>query len=163
MQKFWWGVGALVTLGLVILVAIWVWPNKPVIPSTIKNQLSSTLLLPQDPRFKVDQATIKFNKSLSLLTYYVTVFGHRILMSEQPTPQSFIDVPEAYNQVVQGMNDYQDIDVSVGTVHLTTPKQLNGAQAAVLNSDGTLSFAKPSGSLSTTQWRQYYDSFEVVH
>jgi hypothetical protein len=163
MQKFWWGVGSLATLGLIVLIVIWVWPNKPVISSKIKSQLTSTLLLPQDPRFKVEQTTIKFNKNLSLLTYYVSVFGHQVLMSEQPTPQSFIDIPQAYTQLVQGMNDYEDIDVSVGTVHLTTPKQLNGAQAAILNTDGTLSFGKPSGSLSVTQWRQYYDSFEVIH
>jgi hypothetical protein len=84
-----------------------------------------------------------------------------MVLSEQPTPDSFTDVPQVYDKVVDSMQEYQKFDVDVGTVHLTRPPSLNGKQAAVLNTKGTLLFAKPDKDLSEDQWRRFFNSFVV--
>jgi hypothetical protein len=148
--------------GLVVVIVIVLWP-KPPIPNKIKSQLTSTLMLPQDKQFNINRKTVKYDSGLKLLTFNATVFGKTIIVSEQPTPDQFTDVPQVYTKVLDGMDDYDDFDVNVGSVHLTTPPQLNGKQAAVLNTKGTLIFAKPSASLSGSQWRQFFTSFQVIN
>lgn len=152
---------------LVVIVAVvagsaWLlWP-KPVIPANIQKQLTSTLLLPQGSQYPVNRGSVKFDPSLSLLSFKLTAFDMQISISEQPTPESFTDVPEVYQKVLGSMDNYYDFDTPTGTVYLTVPPQLNGKQTAVENAAGTLLFAKPSSNFGQSQWRQLFDSIAVV-
>jgi|ERR1700683_5193681 len=161
MRKWYWrivaavvGIGAVAALVLVLL-------PKPTVPTKIRQQLSSTLILPTGKQFAVDNATVKYDSSLRVLSFTAHAFDSTLVVSEQPSPEQFTDVPAAYQKVTEQMNDYYDFATSLGTVHLTTPTQLGGKQAAVINADGTLTFIKPSSNLSTTQWRQFFTSFQV--
>jgi hypothetical protein len=158
-----WATGifaSIVGLGLVAIVVLILIP-KPPIPDKIKADLTSSLLLPETSNFPISAKTVKYDSGLKLLSFDTTVYGDQVIVSEQPTPESFTDVPAVYAKVLDGMTDYDDFDVNVGTVHLTTPPQLNGKQAAVLNTKGTLLFAKPSRSLTNSQWQQFFTSFDV--
>jgi hypothetical protein len=161
MMKWVTGIFAsMVGLGLVVIIALILIP-KPPVSNKIKAELTSTLLLPDTSNFPIASRSVKYDSSLKLLSFNATVFGKQIIISEQPTPESFTDVPAVYTKVLDGMNDNYDFDVNVGSVHITTPPQLNGKQAAVLNAKGTLLFAKPSASLSNSQWQQFFTSFAV--
>ena len=135
---------------------------KSAIPGTIKKQLTSTLLLPSR-QYPVERSSSKYDSSLKVLSFNVKSGANLIAMGEQPSPDQFVDVPQAYQKVLDGMNDYEDLDTAIGTVHLTRPDSLKGAQAAVLNAKGTLLFAKPTSSLSADQWRRFFNSFSVIN
>jgi hypothetical protein len=149
-------------LGVIVIIVIIVLPNKPQIPPKIQQQLTFTLMLPESGQFKIDHSSIKYDDQLKVLSFTVAAFGKQVIVSEQPTPDSFTDVPAVYQKVLDGMNDYEDFDVNIGSIHLTVPPQLNGKQAAVLNTKGTLTFVKPSSALSNDQWRQFFTSFTVL-
>ncbi len=152
--------GAVVIGGVVITVMLLA--PKPPIPSRIKQQVVSTLFIPTGHNFVVDRESVKYDIQLKLLTYNVLESGTQVVVSEQATPDSFTDVPQAYQKVLDGMNDYLDFDVNVGSAHLTRPSQLGGKQTAVLNAKGTLLFAKPAADLPDDQWRQFFKAMEVV-
>jgi len=159
---FWPSVIGLAGLGIAAIVVLLLLP-KPPIPGSIKKQLASTLLVPKDSRFLVDRQSAKYDASLKLLTFNTTVFGKQVVISEQPSPSTFTDIPDYYSKLVNGMNDYSDFDTAVGTIHLTRPIQLGGKQAAVLNAKGTLLFAKSATDLSDDQWRQFFNTFDIQH
>jgi hypothetical protein len=158
---FWLVIAGVVSLGVITIVVLLLLP-KPLIPPKIVSEATSTVLAPDSSSFKIARESVKYDNSLKLLSYNVSAYGKTIIISEQPTPESFTDVPAVYTKVLDGMNDYYDFDVNVGSVHVTTPSQLNGKQAAVLNTKGTLLFAKPTVSLSNSQWQQFFTSFTVL-
>ena len=147
-------------VGLVVIVVLLVAPKSP-IPPTVTKQLTSTLLVPKGGGAVIDRESANYSKSEKLLIYTVAYAGTSIIVSEQPTPDSFIDIPDVYTKLVDGMNNYQTFEVNAGTVHLTRPKNLNGKQAAVLNAKGTLLFAKPAADLSDDQWRVLFNHLQV--
>ncbi|HEY2004221.1 MAG TPA: hypothetical protein VGH44_03835 [Candidatus Saccharimonadia bacterium] len=159
---FWRSVVGLTIVGAVAIVVLVLLP-KPPIPGAIKKQLTSTLLVPKDSRFVVDRQSAKYDASLKLLTFNTAAFGQQVVISEQPSPDTFADIPDYYSKLVNGMNSYSDFDTAIGTVHLTRPLQLGGKQAAVLNAKGTLLFAKSASDLSDDQWRQFFNTFDFQH
>ncbi len=163
MRKWYWRVvGTVVGIGAVAALVLVLLP-KPMVPSKTRQQLASTLILPTGKQFAVNRATVKYDSNLKVLSFTTHAFGGTLIISEQPTPESFTDVPAVYQKVTDQMNDYYDFATSLGTVHLTTPTQLSGKQTAVINAAGTLTFIKPSSNLSATQWRQFFTSFQVVN
>jgi hypothetical protein len=142
-----------VVLAVILLMVLML--AKPAIPPRIKNQLTSTLLLPTR-HAEIDHDTIKYDAKLKLLSFYVTAFDQRILISQQPTPETFTDAPQVYEKVINHMREYKKFETDIGTVHLTQPPDTKGGQTAVLNTKGTLLFAKPSGQLTPDQWRQLF-------
>lgn len=147
---------------LVLVIAVALLIPKPPIPKAVKDQVSSTLLMPKQDQVKISRDSAKFDSSLKLLTYTATAFGSSLVVSEQPTPDSFVDIPQVYDKVVTSMGEYESFDVDVGTVHLTRPKDLGGRQAAVLNTKGTLMFVKPASDLSDDDWRRFFGSLTVI-
>lgn len=135
-------------------------PASPV-PDTIKKQLTSTLLLPRSGTVTISRPSVKYEPKQKLLSYTVTYAGTELVLSEQPTPESFVDIPQVYKKVVDEMNNYSSFDADIGTIHLTMPKTLQGKQAAVLNTKGTLLFAKTTHNLSNDQWRLFFNQFQV--
>jgi hypothetical protein len=141
--------------------ALWLLP-RPSIPSQIRKQAAFTIFTPDSSEVEVQHESVKYDTNLKLLSYTVRLLDTHITMSEQATPDSFNDVPQAYEKVVAGMNTYERFDTILGTVYLTRPQQLAGKQAAVLNTKGTLLFAKPDNDLSADQWRQFFGVLAVI-
>jgi hypothetical protein len=161
MKRLWFVVLGVTSVGAVAIVGMLLAP-KPPIPTPVKRQVTSTILIPKISDAVVDRQSVKYDKSLKLLSYTAIVYGVKTVVSEQPTPDSFVDIPQVYDKVVSSMGEYKTFEVDVGTVHLTRPKELNGKQAAVLNTKGTLLFAKPEQDLSDDQWRKLFGSFDIL-
>src|SRR5580704_5437409 len=123
MKRWYWRtIIGFVAFGLIAIVILPFLP-KPPISSKIKSQLTSTLMLPNTGRYPVDRASAKYDSTLKVLSFDVSAYGKTMILSEQPTPEQFTDVPQVYQKVLDSMQDYNDFDVNVGTVHLTTPTQ----------------------------------------
>jgi hypothetical protein len=111
----------------------------------------------------VKTGSIKYDAGTQVLTYIIADAGVPITISEQSTPQAFIDIPQSYATLINSLNNYASFDSLQGTVALTYPKELNGQQSAVMNTKGTLMFAHPTnGSLSENQWKNLFNSLEVI-
>jgi hypothetical protein len=160
-KRLWWLISGVVVFGMVIIIALLLAPKNP-IPGPIRKQLTTTLLVPNGSAV-VDRLSATYNSKEKLLIYSVAFAGTKLVVSEQPTPESFVDVPQVYLKVLEGLNNYQSFDVNVGTVHLTQPKELQGKQAAILNTKGTLMFVKPAKNLTDDQWRQYFNHILVAN
>jgi hypothetical protein len=142
MKRIWWGIAGLAIVGSAAAAVLVLRPD-PIIPPEIEDRLTSSLLLPDAEKAPVDTASVKYNDQEKLLSYKTAFAGTTILISQQPTPEQFIDIPAAYKKVTDQMNTYKTFESANGTVFLTTPAQMKGRQAAVLNAKGTLLFANP--------------------
>jgi hypothetical protein len=162
MKRLWWIVGGVVVVGGLVILGLVLAPKSP-IPQSVKKSVTSTLLVPQGAGTVVDRESANFVPDEKVLIYNVAYAGTKIIVSEQPTPQQFVDIPEVYKKTVDSMGMYQTFDVNVGTVYLTKSAKLDSKQAAVLNAKGTLLFAKPSADLSDEQWRVFFNHFVVIN
>lgn len=158
-RLWWWLVGIVVLIGIVIIVILMVAPKSPIKPSLVK-QLTSTLLVPTGVA-TIDASSESYDAQKKLLVYNVSFGGTKVVISEQPTPEQFTDIPQVYTKVIQDLNNYTTFDVNVGTVYLTKPKELAGKQTAVINTKGTLLFAKPDANLTDDQWRKFFTHMSV--
>ncbi|MBW4061803.1 hypothetical protein HJC99_04515 [Candidatus Saccharibacteria bacterium] len=161
-RLWWWVVGAVLVVGLIVIMGLLLAPKNP-IPGPIKKQVTSTLLMPRGAGAVVDRQSVKYDSAQKLLTFNVAYAGTSIVVSQQPTPDQFVDIPAVYTKLIDSLVNYQSFDTSIGTVHLTQPKQLNGKQAAVLNTMGTLMFAKPDKNLSDDQWRSLFNHMAAIN
>ena len=161
MKRLWLITGCLTVIALAVVVGIEFRP-KSVVPAAITRAITSTILVPKSNDVVVAGESIKYDTSLKLLSYAAIAYGVPTVVSEQPTPESFIDIPQVYDKVVANMNEYSTFDSATGTVHLTRPKDLGGKQAAVMNAKGTLMFVKPARDLSNDQWRRLFNNLEIV-
>jgi hypothetical protein len=161
MKRLWLVVGSLAGIGVIVIVVMLLAP-KPPIPGQVKSQFTSTLFVPQTSNAKIQRSTVKYDSNLKLLSFTAQVYGIPTVISEQPTPEQFTDIPQVYDKVLSNMHEFTDFDTDVGTVHITRPTDLGGKEAAVLNSKGTLFFAKPARDLSDDQWRQLFRNVVVV-
>lgn len=148
-------------IGLLVIIVMLLGP-KPPVPAEIKRAVTSTLLVPKARDVVVNRESMKYDSQLNLLTYSAIAYGVKTVVSQQPTPESFIDIPQVYDKVVASMNEYKKFDSDSGTVHLTRPKDLGGKQAAVMNTKGTLMFVKPERDLSEDQWRKLFNNLEII-
>jgi hypothetical protein len=161
MKRSWIVITAIAGIGLLIIGVLLISP-KPPIPGPIKRQVTSALLVPQGSDFKVDRDSAKYDSKLKLLTYNFQAFGTAATASEQPTPEMFADIPDAYGKLVDRMREYSVFESETGTVHLTHPPDQQGKQVAVMNAKGTLMFIKPEHDLGDDQWRQLFRALVIV-
>jgi hypothetical protein len=133
--------------------------NTGSIPKTIKKQISFTVLETQPKTdWQISPQSVNYNKKAGVLTMTATSSTANLIISEQAVPESFGDVPQLYPTLLNKLNQYQDIQTSVGTVTLTHPKELNGGQTAVAKLRQTLIFVKPNHNLTDSQWKDFFDS-----
>lgn len=161
MKRLWLIMMGVTAIGLLVIIVMLLGP-KPPVPAEIKRAVTSTLLVPKARDVAVNRESMKYDSQLTLLTYSAIAYGVKTVVSQQPTPESFIDIPQVYDKVVASMNEYKKFDTDSGTVHLTRPKDLGGKQAAVMNTKGTLMFVKPERDLSEDQWRKLFNNLEII-
>ena len=146
---------------VIIVIAILFWP-RPFISDKIKNEVTSPIFVPSGQQVQNKKATVKFDDKLKLLSFQSTIYSVNFTISEQPTPESFTDIPQVYQKVLASWKQYGQFDTAVGTVYLTRPGNQNGRQVGVLNAKGTLTFVKADKDLSDDQWRQTFNNLDIV-
>ena len=135
----------------------------PPIPNEIVAQTTHAVLSPTKAApVTVDQNTVKYDKSTGILTFDVqTDSGVNVTFTEQPTPESFVDILPAYEALIEKLHGYASFDTPNGKVSLTTPHELSGQQSAVMNSKGTLIFARPTKNLSVDEWKRIFNNLDL--
>jgi hypothetical protein len=156
-------IGVLV-VGAVVIVVLLLLPNKQPVPSTIKRQLGSTLLVPMGSSYTGVHDSAKFDGSTKLLSYRVTIAGApSATVSEQPAPSQFTDIDGYYSQFISDLGEYKSFGSTAGTVYLIHPKNAPKTQVAVLTEAGTLMFVKPDANLSDSQWQAFFSAVQSIH
>jgi hypothetical protein len=118
--------------------------------------------MPSGGQVENKEGTVKYDSKLKLLSYQSSAFGINTTVSEQPTPDSFNDIPAVYQKVLDSWKEYASFGNSNGTVYLTRPGDQNGKEVGVLNSKGTLMFIKADKDLSNDQWKQLFNNLDIV-
>ncbi len=166
-KRTWFQISIILTI-LVILIAAGYfgfnyWQNsQQILPISIKNQIDFPVYWPNSNEpVTVNKKTLKYDSGDKILSYVArTNNGDNVTITEQATPVSITASPQVFSQLIQDLLEYEEFDSRNGTVYLTHPKELNGGQAAVMNSQGTLLFAKPTSSLVDTAWRKLFNNLE---
>ena len=135
-----------------------------IIPVVIKKQVSFVIFWPQKPAsVNADKTTIKYDPANKLLTYIAhTTDGARLIVSQQPTPDTFNDIPQYYPKFIESLQQYGTFGSLSGIVYLTHPKELKGGQTAVMNSKGTLMLIKPDKAVSDDTWRRLFNNMQII-
>lgn len=160
MRRWWLIVAIVVAFELAVGAAVFLL-LRPALPSAIRKQLSLTPLVPRGPVVAIDRGSVTYSPASQVLTYNTEAFGGRIVINEQPTPDYFTQTPGAYAELRKAMNEYQQLVTPAGTIYLTRPKDLGGRQIAILNTAGTLVFARPDSDLTNDQWRKFFASMAI--
>jgi hypothetical protein len=159
-----------VIIVIVVLVVIGItfriyWQNahNP-IPVSFRKEISFPVFYPSDKSsVTVNRSSFKYDSSNSVFIFTVTDAGQSLTIAEQATPQSFVDVPQAYTTLVNSLNNYSSFDSLQGQVDLTYPKQFSGQQSAVMNAKGTLMFVHDTDKrLSNSQWQHIFNNLNVI-
>lgn len=160
------GLGIILGAGLLVgFYYIFVYhPTPNLIPENLKKQLSFVVFYPAaNPAIVVDANSFKYDSQAKLMSYVITYGKTPITIAEQATPQNFIDIPPAYDKLVESLSEYASFQSYYDKVSLTHPKEFKGQQSAVMNSKGTLVFAHPTqGDLTEDQWKKLFNGFEVI-
>jgi hypothetical protein len=138
--------------------------SKIIIPYAVKKQVSFVIYWPsKSAPVKNDKTTIKFDPTTKLLSYIAqTNDDIKLTISEQATPESFVDIPAAYDKFIENLLQYSAFESPDGKVFLTHPKELKGGQTAVMNTKGTLLFMKPEKDVSDDTWRKIFNNLDII-
>lgn len=138
--------------------------SQPVLSQITNNKLTFPLFWPaKDSTITASKQSVKYDPSSKLISYNaINNNGVRLIITEQETPTSFSDIPQVFSKLVETMSQYGVFDSQNGTVYLTHPKELNGGQAAVMNSKGTLMFVKPITTLDDDSWKIFFNSLQIA-
>lgn len=146
-----------IVVGLILLRA------SPAIPPEIKKQLNFVILYPENNNpVIVNRNTFKYDSQTKVLSFMSVCYGAQGTITEQVTPDSFVDIPGYYDKVLEQMNSYSSFDTVIGTAYLTHPSSLNGDQVVVMNTKGTLMFVHSTKEVSQDNWRQFFNSLEII-
>ncbi len=162
-QPIWWTIGGAAAVGLVLAsILVLLRPRSP-LPAHVRQQLNFALVYPAPAtQYAIDQQTITYNSQAKALTFTTAGPSGTLVFSEQATPDAFTDAPDYFQKLTEKLHDYEDFDSAMGHVALTRPDELNGAQSAVVNGNGTLLFIHPSHDLSTDDWRKLISNLQVA-
>jgi predicted N-acyltransferase len=134
------------------------------IPPAVNQEANFVIFYPnENSQTKINKASFKYDSHAKALSFIVTYNSKSLTFSEQPTPQGFVDIPQAYDKLIEELNGYSSFDSYYGKVDLTHPKELKGQQSAAMNTKGTLTFVHPTnGDLSNDQWKQLFNNLDIV-
>ncbi len=157
-RKWIWTALGVLVIGGVLLVGVLTTRGRPVIPVEIGRQANFVVFYPQtSEEIKLDQKTLTYNPSLKQLSFVVSFSNRYITFSQQNTPDQFNDIPEYFPKLIEKMNRYSTIENANGKVSLTRPSEAK-SQVAVMNSKGTLLFAKTDGDMTDDSWKRLFNS-----
>ena len=161
-RRSWMIVTPVVLVVIAAAVILGIKLSTPIVPGAIKKQVSIVILYPSSDGFKVEAGSWKYNSSLGLLSYLVSRGNTKLTISEQSSPPEFSEVPGTLDRLTSHLNTYSDFDTIQGHAYLTHPIELKGGQSALMNTKGTLLFAKPNHALSDSEWRDFFNSLDII-
>ncbi|HUP26461.1 MAG TPA: hypothetical protein VM124_02320 [Candidatus Limnocylindrales bacterium] len=151
------------TLVLAAVLLVFFLQRTPLIPDGIRKQVSFVILYPEKKsQTVVDRPSLKYDSGQHTLSYRAKVGSGNLVISEQPTPENFTDIPQLYDKVLEQMHSYESLDTRYGKVALTKPDTSNNNQVGVINTNGTLMFVRAEQDLTTEQWRQFFNSLQLI-
>lgn len=147
--------GALAVLALTVVLSR---PVSP-IPEAIRKQVSFPIfwpashvsVIPNSYEYRTEDDVLLFSGYLD--------DGQKVTFNEQATPNPFNDIPGYYDQFLRTLFEYQAFDSTQGTVHLTHPK--NAGQTVVMNTKGTLLFARVAHDEDKATWQRIFNSLTL--
>jgi hypothetical protein len=159
---------AAIVLGLIIggtVSAVLAFSQSP-IPQGIRKSATFDLYYPSaNPdgwRLKKDSATYTAQSRNVIMTLENSDRSNSIVFSQQATPDTFTDVPDYYQKLLDNLHQYNEFDSGIGKVTLTRPDELKGGQSAVANTKSTLIFAHPTKDLTNAEWANLFNKLEIV-
>lgn len=134
------------------------------LPPAVASKVTFPVFMPDgEATATYDQTTVSYQADADVLSYTAKLAGgEELYINQQPTPESFIDIPQAYDKLIASLQPYSTFDTANGRVSLTKPKELNGKQSAVMNAKGTLMFIRSETDLSDSQWRQVFNNLKII-
>jgi len=134
------------------------------IPDQIKQNVKFVILYPDKTHSQpVISKSLKYDQSSKVFSFVYSTGTADITVAEQATPQAFTDIPQAYDKLVQNLNEYSSFDSYYGKVSLTKPKEFGNQQTAVFNSKGTLVFAhQTKGNWTKDQWNDLINHLNTI-
>jgi hypothetical protein len=158
------GIVSVILLGAIGFGLIHVFKTKYPIPKPIASKITFVIFYPtNDSVVKVDRDTIKYDTGNGLLSFVARMpNGTKIILSEQATPESFVDILPAYTALIERLQGYSSFETPNGKVSLTHPKELQGLQSALMNAKGTLMFARPEKNISDADWHRIFNSLQQL-
>ena len=132
------------------------------IPKEINSQLKFIPFTTPKNAITTLPQSVQYNSKQQQMTYSAYFDGTKVVISQQPTPESFTDVPQVYDTLMTKLRSQSSFDTINGKVNITLPVELNGGQSAVMNSKGVLLFAHPDKQLTIDQWKQFFNNLEIV-
>ena len=138
--------------------------SRAVLSRSIKSSLTFGIFWPtKDSPLIGDKTTIKYDTTENHFDYNAILSnGTLVTISEQATPESFVDIPQAYEKLVESMHTYRSFDSQTGKVYLTRPPQSSGNQTAVMNAKGTLLFMRAYKDLDDNTWTKIFNNLESL-
>ena len=155
---------SLALIGVLGIVARNSLASDDTLPPAIAQQVTHPVFMPgDDTTATVERPSINFQADADLLSYTATLMsGAKIFVNQQPTPESFIDIPQAYDKLLGSLQPYANFESLNGKVTLTKPKELQGEQSAVMNTKGTLMFIRSDTEISQDDWRKLFNNLKII-
>lgn len=135
--------------------------HQPLISSDISNKLTSVIYVTTGKNVDIQRATVKYDDSLKQLSYVALFENVKITISEQPSPEVFGDVPQYFDKWVESAGAVSNFETPNGKVYIASNPKYGVNSVAILNSNGTLLFAKPSANLTTDQWKAFFRNLKL--
>lgn len=154
----------IVIMGIIITTLYFVRPKQPsVIPPAIKKHVAFQTYVPDttSQQWNIPADSISYDSSQGVLSITALSSSNKLYITEQNTPDPFNDIPQYYPTLLGKLNEYSEIQTSIGMVALTRPAELKGGQSAVSNTHGTLMFVRPQNDLSDSEWKNFFNSLDV--
>lgn len=145
---------------LATLTAFFIGQNLKVIPAEIHRDFPSAIFVPSDP-VRVDRTTVKYAGSNYPLNFVAHSGDHKLTISEQPSPDSFFEIPDAYSKFVTSFRPYDAFESRLGRVELTRPQNYNNKQVAIMNTKGTLILISAETDMGNEDWKSLFNSLVI--
>jgi hypothetical protein len=148
------------SLALVLLLK-----NNQPMPTTIKTQLESPALLPSSgSEVTIDKTSYKYDAANKVFSYDIkSNNGGVSVVTEQPTPSEFLDIPTTFDKVVNSLGPSLTFDSPVGVVSVGHPASLpTDSEVGIARSEGTLIFVRTYTIWTESQWRKFFNNLDAV-
>ena len=143
--------------GIVISIILYLTNSRGFVSKKLNDQISFSVMHPgSNSRVRTDKSSITYDPAQKYITYTGKYNSQPLTISEQSTPQQYIDIPEAFARQMDQWHESSTFISSVGTVHITRPE--HKTYTAVLNERGTLVFVTSITPISNEDWRQIFRS-----
>jgi hypothetical protein len=151
------------SIGFAVVGYLALWPRGP-IPKEIMQQIDYGVYFPDLGKYKIDESSIKYDSVNKGISYEVrtTQPGNVLTVSQQTVPETFIDIPQYYEKVVEQMGSYSTLETTIGKVSLTKKPVPGSKQIAVMREKGTLVFIQADKDQTNDDWRKFLNTLQLL-